>query len=47
MRAVIQKVKKASVSVDNKLVSEIGYGFMILLGVKDTCLLYTSPSPRD
>lgn len=36
MRAVIQKVKKASVSVDNKLVSEIGYGFMILLGVKDT-----------
>lgn len=36
MRAVIQKVKKASVSVDNKLVSEIGSGFMILLGVKDT-----------
>lgn len=36
MRAVIQKVKKASVSVDNKLVSEIVYGFMILLGVKDT-----------
>lgn len=36
MRAVIQKVKKTSVSVDNKLVSEIGSGFMILLGVKDT-----------
>lgn len=36
MRAVIQKVKNASVSVDNKLVSEIGSGFMILLGVKDT-----------
>lgn len=36
MRAVIQKVKKASVSVDNKIVSEIGSGFMILLGVKDT-----------
>ena len=36
MRAVIQKVKKASVSVDNKLVSERGDGFMILLGVKDT-----------
>jgi len=33
MRAVIQRVSKASVSVDGKLHSEIGAGMMILLGV--------------
>lgn len=38
MRAVIQRVKSASVTVDNKLVSEIGPGLLIFLGIshKDT-----------
>lgn len=36
MRAIIQKVSEASVVVDNEKVSEIGPGFMVLLGVKDT-----------
>lgn len=33
MRAVIQRVKKSSVSVDNKVIGEIGTGLMVLLGV--------------
>ncbi len=33
MRAVIQRVSRASVSVDGKVKSSIGKGFMILLGV--------------
>lgn len=36
MRAIIQKVREASVEVENEKVSEIGPGFMVLLGVKDT-----------
>ncbi|MCX8023295.1 MAG: D-aminoacyl-tRNA deacylase [Syntrophorhabdaceae bacterium] len=38
MRAVVQRVKKASVEVDGKVVGEIGQGFLVLLGVahKDT-----------
>lgn len=36
MRAIIQKVSKASVVIENEKVSEIGPGFMVLLGVKDT-----------
>ena len=38
MRAVIQRVKSASVTVDNKLISEIGPGLLIFLGIshKDT-----------
>lgn len=35
MRAIIQKVREASVEVENEKVSEIGPGFMVLLGVKD------------
>ena len=34
MRAVIQRVSSASVSVDNKLVSKIGHGLLVLLGIK-------------
>lgn len=34
MRAVLQRVLSASVECENKVVSEIGKGFMILLGVK-------------
>lgn len=36
MRAIIQKVTKASVSVDKELLSEIKDGYMILLAVKET-----------
>jgi len=35
MRAVIQRVNSASVTVDDKPVSEIGRGFLILLSVAD------------
>ncbi len=34
MRAVIQRVKKSSVTVDGELISEIGHGFNVLLGVE-------------
>ena len=33
MRAVIQRVREASVTIDGKLFSAIGHGLMILLGV--------------
>lgn len=33
MRAVIQRVEKSSVSVDNKVIGEIGGGLLVLLGV--------------
>lgn len=33
MRAVIQRVARASVSVDGAVVSETGRGFMVLLGI--------------
>ena len=33
MKAVIQRVKRADVVVDGKIVGEIGKGFLILLGV--------------
>ncbi len=32
MRAIIQRVKEASVKVDNKIVGEIGQGYLILFG---------------
>lgn len=34
MRAVLQRVSKASVSVDNKVVGKIDTGFLILLGIE-------------
>lgn len=34
MRAVIQRVTKASVSVNNKVKSSIGHGILILLGIE-------------
>ncbi|NLB25128.1 MAG: D-tyrosyl-tRNA(Tyr) deacylase [Bacteroidales bacterium] len=36
MRVVIQRVKKAAVSVQNKKVSSIGNGLLILLGIEDS-----------
>jgi len=35
MKAVIQRVKESSVSVNNKIVGRIGKGLMILLGVAE------------
>ena len=35
MRAVVQRVSKASVTVDDQLVSSIGKGLLILLGIED------------
>lgn len=35
MRAVIQRVSQASVTIENKIKSEIGVGLLILIGVED------------
>jgi D-tyrosyl-tRNA(Tyr) deacylase len=35
MRAVIQRVSKASVTIDGKIFSEIGPGLLVLLGIED------------
>ena len=35
MRAVIQRVKKANVSIDGKIFSEITEGLLVLLGIED------------
>lgn len=35
MRAVVQRVKRASVKVEDKIVGEIGKGLLVLLGVED------------
>jgi D-aminoacyl-tRNA deacylase len=34
MRAVVQRVSRASVTVENKLVGEIGNGLVVLLGIR-------------
>ncbi|MEW6082343.1 MAG: D-aminoacyl-tRNA deacylase [Bacillota bacterium] len=34
MRAVIQRVSRASVRVDDQVVAEVGRGFLVLLGVR-------------
>ena len=33
MRAVLQRVTKGSVTVDNEVVAQIGFGYVILLGI--------------
>jgi len=35
MRAVIQRVSKASVTIDGKINSQIGNGLLVLLGIED------------
>jgi len=35
MRVIIQRVSKASVTVDHKVVSKIGLGYLVLLGVEN------------
>ena len=35
MRAVVQRVTEGSVSVDNKIVGQIGAGMVVLIGVED------------
>lgn len=35
MRAVLQRVSKASVTVDSELISSIGKGLLVLLGIED------------
>ncbi len=35
MRAVVQRVNSASVSVDGRLVSSVGKGLLVLLGIKN------------
>lgn len=36
MKAVIQRVSSASVVVNNKTISQIGLGFLVLLGIEDS-----------
>ena len=36
MKAVIQRVRNASVSIDNKVVSQINQGLLVLLGITST-----------
>ena len=36
MRAVIQRVSSASVVVNNETISQIGWGFLVLLGIEDS-----------
>lgn len=35
MRAVVQRVKKSSVTVEDKITGKIGQGLMVLIGVED------------
>ena len=36
MRAVIQRVNRASVTIQNKIISEIGKGLLVLIGIEDS-----------
>lgn len=47
MRALLQRVKKAEVTVDNKVVGSIGYGLLVFLGVAKTDTLATTQKLLD
>jgi D-aminoacyl-tRNA deacylase len=47
MRAVIQRVKNASVIVDNEIVAEIGQGMVILLGIAPTDTMAVAEQMAD
>jgi D-tyrosyl-tRNA(Tyr) deacylase len=36
MRAVIQRVTRASVTIQNKIISEIGKGLLVLIGIEES-----------
>ncbi len=36
MRVLLQRVRQASVSVDSKIISEIGRGYLLLVGITDS-----------
>ena len=36
MRAVIQRVTRASVTINNRVKSEIGTGLLVLVGIEET-----------
>ena len=36
MRVILQRVSKASVTIDNEIVSDIGKGMLILVGIEDS-----------
>lgn len=36
MRLVVQRVKEASVTIDNEVVGKINKGFLIYVGITDT-----------
>ncbi|MGC3008523.1 D-aminoacyl-tRNA deacylase, partial [Enterococcus faecium] len=36
MRAVVQRVRKAAVSVDHQVIGKIGYGLLVLVGIHET-----------
>jgi D-tyrosyl-tRNA(Tyr) deacylase len=40
MRAVIQRVSKASVTIDGKIYSQIGEGLLVFLGIEDADTAY-------
>ncbi len=47
MRAVIQRVKNASVTVDKEIVAEIGQGMVILLGIAPTDTMAVAEKMAD
>ena len=47
MRAVVQRVTNADVKIDGRVNGKIDNGLLVLLGVGNGCLLYTSDAADD